>query len=140
MLGVDTDGGIYRCRTVVELRRSPRALLAMGHVERGVPGHEERVARMPPSVAAPHAPRSRGSRGAGACAPGRGRGDHRPDTGGSSFFFFLRGRSTAPSGSCGSQRRGPRGETSASFVRSRASSMKRAWLRTGGSSPASTRV
>lgn len=54
MLGVDTDGGLYPCHTVIELRREQRAHLAMGHVERGLPALAAREAMMPPRALNPH--------------------------------------------------------------------------------------
>jgi uncharacterized protein len=48
MIGVDTDGGIFPCHTVVELRKEQRAHLRMGHVSEGVPDLRRRLELMPP--------------------------------------------------------------------------------------------
>jgi uncharacterized protein len=48
MLGVDTDGGIFPCHTVVELRKEQREHLRMGNVRDGVPDLRRRLELMPP--------------------------------------------------------------------------------------------
>ncbi|MCA9632322.1 MAG: hypothetical protein KC766_31935 [Myxococcales bacterium] len=48
MLGVDTDGGIFPCHTVIELRKESRAHLSMGNVKDGVPDLRRRLELMPP--------------------------------------------------------------------------------------------
>lgn len=54
MLGVDTDGGIFPCHTVVELRQEQREHLRMGHVSEGVPDLATRLELMPPPEGNPY--------------------------------------------------------------------------------------
>ncbi len=54
MLGVDTDGGVYPCHTMIELRREQREHLCMGNVADGVPDLRRRLELMPPPEGNPY--------------------------------------------------------------------------------------
>lgn len=54
MLGVDTDGGVFPCHTVIELRAEQKAPLRLGEIADGIPDLARRRELMPPPAGNPY--------------------------------------------------------------------------------------